>query len=74
MLFYFGKPKRGKLPDLVSGDFVPALKRNFTRRSMLSKVAGVFDPLGLVTPLTARLKLDLHDLVEDKMTWDDKST
>ena len=68
---YFGKPKRGKLPELVTGDFVPALKKHFTRRSMLSKVAGIFDPLGLVTPVTARFKLDLHDLVDQKLPWDE---
>ena len=69
---YFGKVKRGKLPDLVVGDFTSALKQNFTRRSMLSKVAGVFDPLGLVTPVTARLKLDLHTLVSLKLDWDEQ--
>ena len=67
---YFGKPKRGKLPDPVKGDFSDALKKNFTRRNMLGKVAGVFDPLGLTTPLTAGLKLDLHDLVDLKLSWD----
>ena len=69
---YFGKVKRGKLPELVIGDFTAALKSNFTRRSMLSKVAGVFDPLGLVTPVTARLKLDLHTLVAEKLDWDEQ--
>ena len=67
---YFGKPKRGKLPEFVTGNFTDALKKNFTRRNMLGKVAGVFDPLGLVTPITAQLKLDLHDLVELKLDWD----
>jgi len=68
---YFGRPKRGKLPDLVVGDYMPALKRNFTRRNLLSKVASVYDPMGLVTPLTARLKLDLHAVVELGLGWDD---
>jgi hypothetical protein len=69
---YFGKSKRGKLPDLVVGNFLNALKRNFTRRNMLGKVAGVFDPLGLVTPITSRLKLNLHSLISLKLGWDDK--
>ena len=68
---YFGRPKRGKLPDLVVGDYMPALKKNFTRRNLLSKVASVYDPMGLVTPLTARLKLDLHAVVELGLGWDD---
>lgn len=69
---YFGKCKRGKLPELVVGNFLTALKRNFTRRNMLGKVAGVFDPLGLMTPITSRLKLNLHDLISLKLGWDDK--
>ena len=67
---YFGKAKRGKLPPPVEGDIRPHLAKNFTRRNLLGKVAGIFDPLGLVTPISARLKLDLHDLVELKMDWD----
>ena len=67
---YFGKPKRGKLPELVTGDFGPALRKHFSRRNMLGKVMGVFDPLGLATPVTARLKLDLHNLVDLKLDWD----
>jgi hypothetical protein len=35
-------------------------------------VAGVFDPLGLATPITAGFKLDLHQLCELKLDWDDK--
>jgi hypothetical protein len=34
-------------------------------------VAGIFDPLGLVTPITAGLKLDLHELCTLKLDWDD---
>lgn len=68
---YFGRPKRGKLPELVVGDYAPALRRNFTRRNLLSKTASVYDPMGLVTPITARLKLDLHSVFELKQGWDD---
>ncbi len=35
-------------------------------------VAGVFDPLGLATPITGGFKLDLHQLCELKLDWDDK--
>ena len=69
---YFGRTKRGKLPELVTGEILPALKRNFTRRNLLSKVAGVFDPLGLVTPITSRFKLQLHSLIELQLGWDEK--
>jgi hypothetical protein len=32
----------------------------------------VFDPLGLATPITAGFKLDLHQLCELELDWDDK--
>ena len=67
---FFGKSVRGKLPKFVNGDIESSLKDNFTRRNMLSKVAGVFDPLGLITPITSRFKLDLHEIVELRQDWD----
>ena len=69
---YFGKPTRGKLPDFVRGDILPSLEKNFTRRNLLGKVASVFDPIGLVTPVMTRFKLDLHSLVTCKFGWDEK--
>lgn len=66
-----GKAKRGKLPDPIVGDFGAALKKNFTRRILAGMVARVFDPLGLATPITANLKLDLHQLCTRKLDWDD---
>ena len=68
---FFGKTRRGLLPERVTGCVKEALQRNFTRRNLLGKVAGVFDPSGLVTPVTSRLKLDLHDLCRDQLDWDD---
>lgn len=68
---YLEKPKRGKLPELVRGEIGPALKERFTRRTLVGKVASVYDPLGLVTPITARLKLDLSRICKMKYDWDD---
>ena len=48
----FGRVKRGKQPEPIVGNIAPALKENFTRRTLLSKVAGVFDPIGIMTPFT----------------------
>ena len=67
-----GKAKRGKSPEPVVGDFGQALKQCFTRRTVTGIVARVFDPLGLVTPITASLKLDLHDLCLRRLDWDDQ--
>jgi len=66
-----GKSKRGRRPPAVTGDFKEALGACFTRRVVTGLVAGVFDPLGLVTPITAGMKLDLHELCQLKLDWDD---
>jgi len=66
-----GKAKRGKLPEPITGDFGAALSKCFTRRTLSGLVARVFDPLGLATPVTAGLKMDLHDLCSLKLDWDD---
>ena len=43
-----------------------------TRRDCVSKVWEVFDITGKITPLTAAMKLDLHELVLQKLDWDNK--
>jgi hypothetical protein len=66
-----GRAKRGKRPVPVAGDLKAALASSFTKRILTGLVASVFDPLGLVTPVTAGLKLDLHELCLLKLDWDD---
>ena len=66
-----GKAARGRRPDPVAGDLRAALSQTFTKRTLTGLVAGVFDPLGLVTPITAGLKLDLHELCKLRLDWDD---
>jgi hypothetical protein len=65
-----GKARRGKRPAPITGDYAEALRTCFTRRTLTGLVAGIFDPLGLVTPITAGLKLDLHELCALKLDWD----
>ena len=43
-----------------------------TRRQCVSKVAEIFDLTGMITPITAAMKLDLHELIRRKLDWDDK--
>ena len=69
---YLGKARRGKLPELVQGDVGEALIKVFTRRVVVGKIAGLFDPMGLVTPVSARFKLNLHELCKLNLDWDDK--
>ena len=66
-----GKAKHGKLPEPVTASFGDALSKSFTRRTLSGLVARVYDPLGLATPVTARLKLDIHELCQRKLDWDD---
>ena len=46
------KRSRGQRPDSIALDQVP-----FTRRVCLRMVNGLFDPLGIFTPVTVRLKI-----------------
>ncbi|MEM7375648.1 MAG: hypothetical protein AAF587_44055 [Bacteroidota bacterium] len=62
----FAKKYRGRKP--VSITSVPV---NLTRRQCVSKVAELYDITGLITPIIATLKIDLHELVKRKMDWDD---
>ena len=45
-----------------------------TRRSLLSYVASVFDPLGLVAPCVLPSKLLIQDLTRRKAEWDETMT
>ena len=69
---YLGKLKRGKRPEAVVGDLKEALKGKFTKRTLVGKVAGIYDPTGIATPVTAKFKLNLAELNSLKLDWDDK--
>ena len=68
---YLDKVKRGRIPKLTGSDVKAELAAKFTRRVLCSKVAAVFDPLGIATPVTARLKTDLSVVVKKTTGWDD---
>ncbi|XP_035233257.1 uncharacterized protein LOC118205074 [Stegodyphus dumicola] len=46
-------------------------KRN-TKRFILKTAGKIFDPFGLITPFTVRLKFLLQELWVRKLTWDDE--
>lgn len=54
----FAKKCRGRKPVTLN-----AVPLNLTRRHCVSKVFEIFDLTGKITPITAALKLDLHQLV-----------
>ena len=63
----FAKKVRGRKSEITKE--VPKV---LTKRICASKVAENFDFSGLITPITATWKLDLHDLVIRKLDWDDQ--
>ena len=46
-------------------------EKPLTRRGILSIVSAVFDPLGLVAPVTLRAKVIIQSLCRKKIGWDD---
>ena len=49
----------------------PTEEDKLTKRIILSKVAGVFDPLGLASPFTIRAKILLQDMWTKGLNWDE---
>ncbi|XP_066936508.1 uncharacterized protein [Clytia hemisphaerica] len=43
-----------------------------TKRSILKKTATIYDPLGLLTPITLVAKLFMQELWRDKIEWDEE--
>ena len=52
-------------------DFVPS---KLTKRMIVSKFMGVYDPLGNLLPLTSRMKKDLRLIMKSTPNWDDAVT
>ncbi|XP_043229908.1 uncharacterized protein LOC122385596 [Amphibalanus amphitrite] len=46
-------------------------EKPLTRRGILSGVSSVFDPLGLISPITLRGKMIIKELCGQDCTWDD---
>ena len=62
----FAKKRRGKKPIVVK-----EIPKNLTKRHCASKLGEIFDLTGIVTPLIAGMKMDLHELNVRKPDWDD---
>ena len=65
----FDKKHRGKKLQSLERN---AILKHQTRRHCVSKVAQIYDLVAKVTPLTAMMKCDLHELVTRKFHWDDR--
>ena len=60
-----------KESDTISVSF-PSESTEPTKRGILSKVAKIYDPLGLVSPITLGGKFLYRDICDAKLAWDAK--
>ena len=51
---------------------VSGIPNDITMTTCVSKVAGIFDPSGLLVPITGGFKIDRSDLHRCNITWNDK--
>ena len=47
------------------------LNGKYTKRTLLGAIAGIFDPLGLISPIIVKLKFLFHRVCTLKENWDD---
>ena len=75
---HFGKKSRGKLvvgTEVFEGslaDLKKFVKKPLTRRQIVSKFSALFDMYGKLTPLTAKMKLDVSKAVKETSGWDEE--
>ena len=58
-------------PNLVASDVPQGIPDGLTRRIVLSQVMGIYDPLGLLSPLVLQAKLLLRQTWQGKLSWDE---
>lgn len=51
---------------------INTVKAVHTKRDLLSMIAQIFDPFGIIAPTTIMLKIMMQELWKDKCAWDDK--
>ena len=65
-----------EINDVLSYDLTAileaALKVPPTKRNVLSVLSSIYDPIGLIQPLTVTLKLFFQELCKLKLKWDDE--
>ena len=74
---HFGQTRRGRLDtetEIFKGKFADLesfVPKKLSRRTISSKFLSVFDIMGKMTPLTAKMKIDLRQAVKETEGWDD---
>lgn len=56
--------------DQITYSVQPFISNTVTKRSILSTIAKIFDPLGLLGPITILAKIIMQKLWESKIDWD----
>ena len=59
------------IADTFEFTFTPTISKRVTKRSILSDIAKIFDPLGLLGPIITTAKLILQQLWQLKSGWDE---
>jgi hypothetical protein len=57
--------------DLIQYTIKENLNKKFTKRTILSEISQIFDPLGLVGPCITVAKLILQEIWQLKLNWDE---
>lgn len=53
---------------------LPAEVPKLTKSIVLSEIFRIFDPLGLLLPVTVRLKILMQSIWKHELSWDDELT
>lgn len=48
-----------------------SVRRKPTKRGILSNLAMIFDPLGIISPVLVNAKVMFQELCQNKLGWDD---
>ncbi|XP_017791904.1 PREDICTED: uncharacterized protein LOC108573925 [Habropoda laboriosa] len=57
--------------DQLSYNVRPSVNKRYTKRTVLSEIAEIYDPLGLIGPIIIRAKLMMQDLWQLRVGWDE---
>ncbi|XP_018372882.1 PREDICTED: uncharacterized protein LOC108767469 [Trachymyrmex cornetzi] len=57
--------------DSFKFTYLPIIQEPVTKRTVLSTIAKIFDPLGLISPITIGVKIIMQELWSLKLNWDD---
>ena len=77
-VLHFGKKSSGRLAvgtQVFEGHFIEDLEafvpKKLSRKQILSKKASLFDILGKLTPISAKLSYDLRQAIKETQSWDE---